>query len=93
MTPSEFHDRLRAYCGRFAASVTSSGRTVTHNRIVGGVERSAHLFWLAADVVYDHTLEAVATLEERAEIARRLGLKLIHENDHDHVQPLDWRAG
>lgn len=30
---------------------------------------------------------------QRAEIAGRLGLKLIAEGDHDHLQPLDWRAG
>lgn len=30
---------------------------------------------------------------ERGAIAERLGLKLIDEGDHDHLQPLDWRAG
>lgn len=32
-------------------------------------------------------------LAEREERARRLGLKLIDEGVHDHLQPLDWRAG
>jgi hypothetical protein len=32
-------------------------------------------------------------LVEREERAMRLGLKLIDEGDHDHLQPLDWRAG
>lgn len=30
---------------------------------------------------------------ERTEMARRLGLRLIVEHDHDHLQPLDWEAG
>ena len=31
--------------------------------------------------------------EFRIEVARRLGLKLVIEEDHDHLQPLDWQAG
>jgi len=33
------------------------------------------------------------SIADRTEIAERLGLYLEVENDHDHLQPLDWRAG
>jgi hypothetical protein len=89
MTPTEFHDRLMRYCALTGASVTSYGRTVRHNLVVEGVASSAHLFWLAADVVYDDAT-APALAERWAE---RLGLKLIREEDHHHLQPLDWVPG
>jgi len=89
LTPSEFHAAACAYRAHFEASVTSAGRTIAHNQLVGGVPKSAHLFNLAEDVIYDH----VPPQDERLEIARRLGLKVIFEGDHDHLQPLDWRAG
>lgn len=89
MTPAEFHEAMIAFRQHFDASTTSAGRTRAHNKRVGGVEKSAHLFNLAEDVVYD----TLPPLDERLEIARRLGLKLIAEGDHDHLQPLEWRAG
>jgi hypothetical protein len=33
------------------------------------------------------------TLDERGEIARRLGLRLVPEHDHDHLQPIPWERG
>ena len=30
---------------------------------------------------------------EREQLAQRLGLKLVHEDDHDHLQPVDWLPG
>jgi hypothetical protein len=69
------------------ASATSSFRTAKHNHDVGGVPHSAHLAGLAVDVIYD---DPTPTQAERQEWARRLGLKLIVEGDHDHLQPLDW---
>jgi hypothetical protein len=88
VTPLEFHEAVMRYCALAVASVTSSGRTWEHNRKVGGVDESAHLFWLAADVVYDGKPPVLG-----AQWAERLGLKLIREDDHDHLQPLDWKAG
>jgi hypothetical protein len=82
MTPAQFHDALREYCHVTSASTTSGGRTRQHNRAVGGVEDSAHLIWMAEDVVYDH--DDPPAWRER--MAQRLGLTLIHEGDHDHVQ-------
>ncbi len=84
-----FLDALRSYCAALGASVTSYGRTTAHNHAVGGVEYSPHRVWLAADVVYD----TPPSLAERQELARRLGLMLIVEGDHDHLQPLGWSAG
>lgn len=89
MTTGEFAEAAKTYCMLMDGSVTSFGRTVTHNHNVGGVKFSAHRFWLGLDVVYDIPLPEA----DRIETARRLGLKLIAEGDHDHLQPLDWQAG
>lgn len=84
MTPAEFADKIRAYCNATGGSITSWGRTPARNDRVGGVADSAHLLWLAADVVYD--VGPVGPSPVREAIARRLGLVLIHEDDHDHAQ-------
>jgi hypothetical protein len=65
--------------------VTSWGGTVKHNAAVDGVADTAHLLWIAADVVYDAGMAPNAV---RDSLATRLGLMLIHEGDHDHVQPI-----
>lgn len=88
MTPFEFWDALRAYCAITSASVTSYGRTPTHNVKVKGVFDSPHLWWLGADVVYDAELNPT----RREAIARRLNLRCLIEGDHDHLQPWEWRA-
>lgn len=89
MTPPDFYGRVLSYCLLLRASTTSTFRTVRHNQDVGGVPHSAHLLGLAADVVYDDAPPE----EERREWADRLGLWLLVEADHDHLQPSDWRAG
>jgi hypothetical protein len=89
MTPSEFLSALIVFTIRTHASVTSYGRTSQHNADVGGVPQSAHMYWVAADVVYD----GAVPIEYRRECAQRLGLNLIDEGDHDHLQPAGWRAG
>ena len=88
MTPDEFHAKIMLWCAYFEGSVTSYGRTRDHNLAVGGVIGSAHPWWLAADIVYDTT----PPHGERAMFAARHGLLLIVEDDHDHLQPVDWRA-
>jgi len=77
------------FCDLTGGSVTSWKRTVRHNTEVGGVPNSAHLYGLGFDVVYDARPPLAATMER----ARRLGLKLIREDDHDHIQPWNWEAG
>lgn len=84
MTPIEFASALQSYCAATSGSVTSWGRTPQHNVAVGGVPDSGHLLWIAADVVYDNTHGE----DGRGVLADRLGLMLIHEGDHDHVQPI-----
>ena len=86
MTRAEFVDAALTYCDLTDASVSSWKRTVKHNTAVGGVVQSAHLFGLAVDVVYD----APVALPLAMERARRLGLRLLREADHDHLQPVDW---
>jgi hypothetical protein len=89
MTVAEFADRAHLLGLLLGASVTSWGRTEVRNAAVGGVALSAHRAWLAVDLVYD-----VAPPEAtRRELARRLGLRLLPEADHDHVQPWGWAAG
>lgn len=89
MSPQTFADAIRAYCQAMGGSISSWGRTEAHNRKVGGVPGSAHRFWVGADVIYD----ALPAVDPATEYAARLGLKLIREGDHDHLQPLTWRAG
>lgn len=86
MTPSEFSSALIAYCGWSRASVTSYGRSQERNDKVGGVKYSQHCLWLAADVVYSPCPEpGVAEARKRAS---QLGLRLIREDSHDHLQAL-----
>ncbi len=84
MNPVEFACALIAYCFATKGSVTSWGRTESHNRHVGGVPHSKHQTFQAADVVYDHR-PPLATARRRA---AALGIKLLRESDHDHLQPL-----
>lgn len=72
------------YCYAMKASVSSYGRTEKHNKAVGGKDDSNHLQWLAADVVYDEPIVKA----RRDKVARRYGLEVIDEGDHDHVEPL-----
>lgn len=89
MTVGEFAEACAMYCLVLAASETSGGRTEQRNAAVGGVSLSAHRFHRGRDVVYD----GAPPEDLRIEVGRRLGLRVIVEDDHDHLQPLDWRAG
>jgi hypothetical protein len=89
VTRAEFRDAVYTYCVMFGASETSGFRTHARNQALKGVAHSPHLVGFAVDVVYDAALSA----QERAEWARRLGLLLVLESDHDHLQPLGWEAG
>lgn len=89
MTPAEFGARVLAYCAALGASETSGFRTREHNADEGGKFYSPHRFALGRDVVYDEMVPEV----EAVTTASRLGLRLIREADHDHLQPLDWQGG
>lgn len=90
MTRGEFAEAMYSYCIMTGASETSGMRTRARNTREGGVMHSAHLVKLASDVTYDSVVIAES---ERREWAHRLGLMLITEGDHDHLQPEDWIAG
>lgn len=77
------------YCMRTRASVTRWGSTPAHQaQLDAKVKYSPHVFWLAVDVVYDG-----APPDDGEIIAARLGLWLERKPDHDHLQPLEWKAG
>lgn len=85
MTPLDVAAAAIQLGSRFGGSVTSWGRSVHRNRVVGGHPKSYHLSWQAFDLVYDEEPPEVATL---ATYAARLGLRLVREGDHDHFQPM-----
>jgi len=89
MTSYEFFDAARTYCFLTNASVTRFGSSRAHQaKLDPAVKQSPHVYWLGADVEYDGAAPA-----DGVEIAERLGMKLLREPDHDHLQPMDWRAG
>lgn len=90
MTVGEFAQAVADYAMLTHASATSWGRSAKRNQAVGGVPFSAHRFWLGCDLVYD---DPVLEKGERIILAQRLGLKLIAEGDHDHLQPETWPPG
>lgn len=84
MDPIRFAAALIAFCYATRGSCTSWGRTAKRNLAVGGVASSYHRQWLGADVVYDDPVP----VDEAQTLARRFGLKVVRESDHDHLQPL-----
>jgi hypothetical protein len=90
VTLAEFSEAALRYAALTGASATSWFRTAAHNHAVGGVVHSAHVVGLAVDVVYN---DPVPLMAERVEWAKRLGLRLVAEGDHDHLQPDSWVAG
>jgi hypothetical protein len=78
----DFAVAVETYGKALGGSVTSWGRTEVHNRAVGGVPNSLHVRWLAVDVVYD----APPELDVASDLASSLGLRLVRESDHDHLQ-------
>lgn len=77
------------------ASQTSGLRSLKHNTQVGGKPFSPHRFGRGIDLVYDDPTMLTDPMKKgtNRELANRLGLFLFQEGDHDHLQPLDWRAG
>lgn len=64
-------------------SVSSWGRTVKHNKEVGGVDGSDHILWLGVDVIRE-------PMEKNIEFERdcdRLGLIALFEKTHYHLRP------
>jgi hypothetical protein len=83
MDVMSFAARVAAYCYATRGSVTSWLRTADRNLAVGGVANSLHRVGLAMDVVHDGPVDVV--FADR--MADALGLVVIREADHDHLQP------
>lgn len=77
-----FEDKIRCLALFFPLSVTSWLRSAKRNAQVGGVGDSRHLLGLAVDVVLDDAGNRDFFTNE----AKRLGLQVIDEGDHLHVQ-------
>lgn len=79
-----FAGRCLDLCVKWNGSVSSWGRTVKHNKEVGGVINSYHLVWLGCDIILDEMV--VNPLFE--EDARKSELDPILEKGHYHLQPM-----
>jgi hypothetical protein len=84
MTPIDFAARIIGLAEKFKFSVTSWGRTYSHNDSVGSVHSdSKHIEWLAVDAILDDPKDAVAF---KAAI-NKIGLGFLDEGTHIHIQP------
>jgi hypothetical protein len=77
-----FEDRVKLLALRFRFSVTSWIRSPVRNVAVGGVADSRHLHGLAVDCVLDEEKDR----GEFKKAAAALGLQVIEEGDHIHLQ-------
>lgn len=84
MSVGEFASRVALLALRYQLSATSWGRSVSRNEQVGGVPRSLHLVWLGVDLVSDRAIDNTAV----ALTAKQLGLRVLIEADHLHVEPM-----
>ncbi len=78
----KFIDNVIMLCLKFNLSVTSWFRTDKRNKMVGGVDNSLHRFCLAIDVVPDDW----GVMNELKMIATQLGIEVIDEKDHIHLE-------
>lgn len=73
---------IRELCSAHDVSVTSWWRTRARNDHVGGLPNSRHLDGIGADIELDPG-------QDRADViatARALGLQVVDEGDHIHVE-------
>lgn len=78
-----FCERIRILSDKFACSATSWGRSDKRNKQVGGHPKSRHLNWCAVDIVLDDEADKFRFTE----LAKTLGLRVVDEQDHLHIQP------
>jgi uncharacterized protein YcbK (DUF882 family) len=83
MTALEFLQRVLQLAVVVPFSVTSWLRSPARNRAVGGVPTSRHLDGAAVDVVLDRPEDR----EVLRRFANRLGLQVLDEGDHLHLEP------
>ncbi len=77
-----FSDKVLALCLIYDCSETSVFRTDMRNTAVGGAPNSRHKEGLARDIVPDDLRQT----DEVCQAARRLGLWVLVESDHIHLQ-------
>ena len=77
-----FEDKIRCLALLFDLSVTSWIRSRRRNAALAGVVDSRHLLGLAVDIVLDDT----SVVDQFQKHAANLGLQVIIESDHLHVQ-------
>lgn len=85
MTFREFCSCIRTLQKRFGFSVTSWFRSPKRNKAKGGMSTSKHLKGLAVDAVLDNMQDTNAKAELTA-AARAMGLGVVDEGDHLHIQ-------
>jgi hypothetical protein len=85
VTVGDFAERLVLVALVVPFSVTSWGRSPKHNAAptVKGHPDSWHLLWLGVDAVLDNPADG----ESFERQCGRLGLRVLNEGDHYHVQP------
>lgn len=81
----EFVDRVLSLCALFDCSVTSWARTERHNEYVRGKMTSKHRIAVGA-MGADLLPDDMSTKPALVLAARRLGLSVLDEGDHVHVQ-------
>jgi len=84
MTKYEFMDKVDSALNIYPGSITSGRRSHKRNKRVGGHPRSLHLCGLAVDVVLDS--ENKSDSVHFKVFCKRLGLKVVVESDHFHLQ-------
>ena len=84
-SPAEFAGRVHEYCLTLRCTVVAWQRTAEVNRKLGDEPNSPHLVGLAADVVYDSPIAAI----HASRVAARFRLRVVHEQDHDHLEPIE----
>lgn len=98
MTIGEFCEAVAKFGRAHGGSVTSWGRTLKRSVAVGGFAGDPHTNWVGCDLVYDTGAnrpdsEGHPRSPKSCPACSGLGLKVIHEQSHDHVQPFDLPAG
>lgn len=98
MNLDEYWQAVHAYCERTLGSCDSWGRTPERSVAVGGYETDPHTWWMGADIIYTGGMRTgwprplnIPTQQAEA-YADSLGLEIIHEKDHDHLQPKGWET-
>lgn len=86
MKRAEFLDNVVFLCERHRASETSGFRTRQRNAAVKGKPRSRHLTGYGRDVVLD--LRTPETISAFKVDALELGIRVVVEEDHLHLQPI-----